>query len=455
MTKILSLREIQRKYSEPTEAQDYIGTRGMLGKLANPNFSVQMNNNIVMTHGVGSIVFQRNCKATYTDIYGRIRVAQFDEPRFESQGLLIENESSVNKIPYSQELQRWTQHRVTIETDDESISAPDGTFTADSLKVNSDDNQEHYVERTFSGSLALTSDTDVTFSFFARADRFTDLKIVSYNKANTEYHAYYDLVNYTVDPATTDTSLMNVSITRLANSWARLSYTFNTGSGGTTPGVRIYLSDPSEDTVIDIGGAYSSGDSLYIWGTQLEEKAYMSSYIPTLASPVTRESDICFAPFEYNFPSIPDGSLSIVMDFSYLPSSATNTYPFLTTLNNSYVAIGIHNSSENYSWWDTGKQLFGVFSPTLNDTYDFGYLDDLDTLTKHRFALVFDQPTNKLYSSIDNHKFSDSLAVTNAPSLPDDLSSVRLEIGSSGFNGHISGIRIYNTSLTEAEMGNI
>jgi hypothetical protein len=454
MTKILSLREIQRKYSEPTEAQNYIGTRGMLGKLANPNFSIQMNNNIVMTHGVGSIVFQRNCKATYTDIYGRVRIAQFDEPRFQSQGLLIENESSINKIPYSQELQRWTQSRVTIETDDESILAPDGTATADSLKMNSDNNQEHYVERTFSGSLALTSNTDVTFSVFARADRFTNLKIVSYNKANTEYHCYYDLVGRTATPATLDTDDLKVSITGLSNSWARLSYTFNTGTGGTTPGIRIYLSNASNETIINVGD-YSSGDSLFIWGAQLEEKGYMSSYIPTLASPVTRESDICFAPFEYNFPSVTGNSVSVVMDFSYLPSSAADTYPFLTALNNSYIGIGIHNSSENYSWWDTGKQLFGVFSTLLSETYDFGYLDDLDTSVKHRFALVYDNPTNKLYSSIDNHKFSDALTVSDVPALPDNLSNVRLEIGSSGFNGHISGIRIYDSALTEAEMGNI
>jgi len=443
MSKTLSLKEIQRKYSEPTEAQLYIGSRGMLGKLANPMFAVQTKNNVIMSHGVGNIVFKRNSIASYIDIYGRLRYAQYDEPRFESTGLLVENEPSTNLIPYSTQFQKWTNTNSTVSVDLLNTPSPDNSGTVDELKLGSNINNVSYIERTFTN---LDANTIYTFSVFIRSNKYNKIKVESFNKANTNLAASFDSNTFISNDIS---SGLSVSITELNNNWMRLSYTFNTGSGANPVGIRINL-------VKSDGVTYASGDGILIWGAQLEKLPYMSSYIPTLASPVTRVAEEFFAPFEYNFPKVPNSSFSIVVDFDFI--SSTNTYPkvFDIQLDSSKISMGINNVLVNHDWWDQSRQVFGTYytdnSGDLEEV-SFDYITNSDH--PQRFAFVYNQPNNQIYASLNNTKFSNPVDVNSLILLPDDLALYKLEFGSNGFNGHITSVRVYNELLTEAELGNI
>jgi hypothetical protein len=80
-------------------------------------------------------------------------------------------------------------------------------------------------------------------------------------------------------------SVVAHSSTLLADGWRRIAVTINAAAGAGNIGVR-----PVNDLNTDnFAGDGTSG--IYIWGAQLEEGAFPTSYIPTTASTVTRTAD--------------------------------------------------------------------------------------------------------------------------------------------------------------------
>jgi hypothetical protein len=76
----------------------------------------------------------------------------------------------------------------------------------------------------------------------------------------------------------------NLKSVDYGNGWYRLEFTFNASVG--TNYLYIY---PSSDS----GETSSLGDGLHIYGAQLEQSSYATSYIPTQGSIVTRLADVC------------------------------------------------------------------------------------------------------------------------------------------------------------------
>lgn len=216
-------------------------------------------------------------------------VARFDHNpiTFESLGLLIE-ESRTNLLTYSEQFNdaAWTKSRASITAN--AAVSPDGALTGDKL-VEDNTAGSHTVRNAT--SVTITSGTTLTASVFAKAAEgaFVIVGIGDGGGVNIS-RATFDLSNNSVSGLITAPA--NVSapipvITPVGNGWYRCVVTA-TVTGVTTAQQWVFKGANSNGTASYAGDGYSG---IFIWGAQLEVGAFATSYIPTVASQVTRAAD--------------------------------------------------------------------------------------------------------------------------------------------------------------------
>ena len=202
---------------------------------------------------------------------------------FESLGLEIE-ESRTNLLTYSEQFDNaaWTKNNASITAN--TIISPDGTLNGDKVVENTS-NAQHDTFQTISG---LTAGNAHTFSFFAKAGERSQVQIY-FSQGSNNAGAIANLSTGTIGAVTVNGGAWtggSASITNVGNGWYRISLTA-TIVGSTALANRIVLVDGSGNTSYT-GDGYSG---IFIWGASLEAGAFATSYIPTVASQVTRAAD--------------------------------------------------------------------------------------------------------------------------------------------------------------------
>lgn len=194
----------------------------------------------------------------------------------ESLGLLIE-EQRTNLLTYSDDFSNafWAKGNGTITAN--TIVAPDGTLTGDRL-VSSASTAVTFVQQPFiSTAQAYTATAYVKTA----GAQFVQLLWSSAQSTNI---ANFDLVNGTIGTNTAT----NASITLVGNGWYRISITSTLAASSGAFNVYCIPTSTSSRGASYTGDGFSG---IYIWGAQLEAGAFATSYIPTVASQVTRSAD--------------------------------------------------------------------------------------------------------------------------------------------------------------------
>jgi len=210
-------------------------------------------------------------------------VARFDHnpTTFESLGLEIE-ESRTNLFTYSEQFDNagWTKGLLSVIAN--TVVAPDGTLNGDKL-VEDTSNGQHHVRQSVTG---LSSGSTLTLSvYFKAAERTTaQLYINDNTTTGNRVQADFNLSAGTTSSATNVGTFTGAtsSITPVGNGWYRCVLT------GVATGVTAVQGRAIIGTTSYTGDGYSG---IYIWGAQLEAGAFATSYIPTVASQVTRAAD--------------------------------------------------------------------------------------------------------------------------------------------------------------------
>lgn len=369
-----------------------------VGNINSPLLDMPLKNSLAMKAGVGSATFTRASTATYVDRYGVLKSAAIDEPRFEKEGYLNEG-TSTNLAKYSNDFTNavWTKTNIVVTPN--FATAPDGTMTA-SRVAGTGISAMFQLEASLSGVTATIS-----------------MWIKSNNAGKDSFRLLGGggvALNDTI--ATTE--------------WVRYSGQF-TGDGTDNNGLQQ--------------NSLGADFDLLVWGVQVEALPFATSYIPTVASAVTRSGDVLSVTYENNAPGNTE-DVSYVVEANFL-GTRIGSYQCIFEKNHGlYNLFRLDTNIDGYYmnvYLTPNPSLISMTGSSISEMNRFAIVIYKDG-TKH---------TSKLYrSGIEKNTLTGfTYNNTNAAIKVIGL-GVRGNLTSDRLFGHISNFRIYDKALSSKEI---
>ena len=287
-------------------------------------------------------------------------------PRIDYSGgtasLLVEPQRT-NLALYSEQFDNaaWNKSGSTI-TSNAAIS-PDGTTNADKLIDNIT-----LVGHSLYSATSMVSGTTYTFSIFAKMSeiRYLALRYISGGAFSTNYITSFDLLNGTATNSATYPA-SSFLITSFGNGWYKCSISQAANATGTGT-YAAYLSKDGVATTYTGNGT----DGLYIYGAQLELGSYPTSYIPTVASTVTRNADVISKTGISSLIGQTEGVLFVEVDLTNAITGTTRRFMAIGdgTISNR-IGLGLNTSNviEGFVVASGSVQALITLATVTNQTY--------------------------------------------------------------------------------------
>jgi hypothetical protein len=231
------------------------------------------------------VTFTRSTTATFTGSNGLIQTAAINTPRFDydpvtlaPRGLLIE-EQRTNLLTYSEQFDNAAWGKTDITVTANATTSPDGTTTADLLTEGS-------AGTAIISATATDSGPTIASSIYIKAGTATWVRLQLTSGANA-VRVWLNAATGALGASSIAGTgvFVSATVTALASGWYRVSF------AGTIPSVTSYNLSVNSASA-DGSATRVSGVTYYSWGAQLEAGAFATSYIPTVASQVTRSADV-------------------------------------------------------------------------------------------------------------------------------------------------------------------
>jgi hypothetical protein len=388
---------------------------------------------VLPTDGTGDFTFSRagalpSFNATRVNSDGLIEEVLSNVPRLNypmidgvvsgCPSLLLEPQRS-NLILRSEEFDNasWTKNNSSISAN--SVVSPDGSTNADSLIENTA-NASHNIFQ----SVNVTIGTTYTISFFVKANGRTRFRIAD-NFGRLPLNVIFDLSTVTVVSGTG-------SISDYGNGWYRCTVS---STATATASEFIYIIMVSSGTTTTYTGDGVSG--LYLWGAQLEAGSYSSSYIPTVASTVTRVAETASKTGLSSLIGQSEGTFFI--ELSSLSNSVVNEQISIsdgTDANTVKFVFGSAVSGIRTEGRITSISQFAITKLTS------------DYNTNKKIAFSYKQNDFKFYYN------GELVGVDISGNIPANLSVIRFSTGASTnpFYGKVKNLQVYPTALSDVEL---
>jgi hypothetical protein len=369
--------------------------------------------------------------ATVVNSSGFVVGVNADIPRFDynpvglaCNGLLIEEQRS-NLAIYSEIFANanWSKSASSISSD--ATTAPSNTLTADKF-VENNTNASHELAQTVTGLSAVVH----TFSVFAKAGERSILQLTFSGNGGSAFANF----NVSTGQITNSGNGAVANIVNYGNGWYRcVMSSANAFTVGSCTVVQMLQTSPTAGRYASYQGNGTSG--LNIWGAQLEAGAFATSYIPTVASQVTRTADIATMTGT-NFSSwYSAGAGGVVI--RALPSTVSGTRPvfqFDDNTANEIIALRGNTTNPELNIVDNGTSQAQIDAGTIaaNTIYNLGAA----------------WTTNNCAASVNG-----GVSVTDTTAIIPTVTQARLgSDGTNYLNGQLQTVRYWPQRIINAEV---
>ena len=382
---------------------------------------------VLPVNGDGDFTFSRIGDGTRVKENGLIEtIVGSNNPRLNWSGecpsLLLEG-TSTNLQIRSEEFDNaaWTKTFITVTAND-TIS-PDGTESADKLQRTNtaasyiyDAITIGYGAKTYTNSIFVKKGEGSFLAIRARgSSAWVDLRFNFLTK---------QIISYT---ATSIFTAISSKVEEFDNGWFRIYFTY------TTDGYNVLTHSYSPRfTQGDIDDTdVNNNANCYIWGSQVEEQIYGSSYIKTEDGIATRNQDFCTDGGDADLFNITEGTFF------------TDVTPY-NSGNVTVIGLSIGNDTQRiiFQFQSNGTQVrvfsSGGVSFYANLTFD----------QRNKIAVTFKENEYKFFI---NGALVGSDTSATVPTGMDRLNFSNSVGNGSGFEGEVHDTRVYNIVLTEAE----
>ena len=381
---------------------------------------------VIPSNGNGDMTVVRATTATRVNSSGLIESVAANVARlnYDSVGgcpsILVEPQRT-NLILRSEEFENtsWAKQGVSVIAN--SIISPNGLMNADT--VTSTTTGQARIEQLLA---VPTINTTYTFSIYAKA---ASSPFVALTRFSGNFFATFNLSSGTI---INQTAGVNATIISVGNGWYRISIIVNALTTDTSSAWKIHpctSTDPFSSVV---------GNSIYLWGGQLEIGAYQSSYVPTVATSVTRNQDVISKTGISNLIGQTEGTL-------FVESAALAND--LTTRSIS-ISDGTANNRITLSYASVSNLV--LLNGTANGV-SFASLINYTLPDETQFAkIAIRYRANNITFWVNGVKRGTDIT---SQVLPINLSRLALDnsIGSFPFFAKINSLQLYKTFLTDAE----
>ena len=365
------------------------------------------------------VTFTRASTGTHFDATGKLVSAAIGAPRFDydpvtlqPRGLLVE-ESRTNLLTYSEQFDNgaWVKQSVTITQN--ATTSPDGTVNADKMVSAVGSTLGVY---QFPAGYALN--VDHTISVFAKAAEFSMLEL-SWNGNGS---AVFNLATGALVSGPAEARISSVG-----NGWYRCSTVAQRSSAGQALTIKF---GPTEQAI----GNGTSG--IYVWGAQLDAGAFPTSYIPTVASQVTRSADVATVNTLSPWYNAVEGALFVECSAIGVPPNAGTSASLTDSAADNRILVGQYFTTTRIGSVGVSNVDQAVLS-----------VPAVPVGVSHKFAMSWKQ--DNFAGCADGG----TVLTDSSGSIP---TVTKLNIGALNteqrFSGHIRAIRYYPRKLANSEL---
>ena len=384
-------------------------------------------NTVIPTDGNGDFDFSRGSSATRVNEQGLIEDVASNIPRIDytsGQGALLLEPQRTNLITYSEDFNSSIYNKNGASVTDNDAISPEGVQNATKFEGDGTDANVRLFD-----NLTFPSTGDFMFSVFAKAGT-NDFLRLNIGGVNGAQNGYFDLRN-----GTTPQSWAKIEPVGI-DDWYRISITTDLTGPDLTGNINFYLASSIDTSPFPSAGD-ANGQYVYLYGAQLEQGSYATSYIPTEGSTVTRSADV--ANNSGNADLFNDSEGVLYAEIAALANDGTFRvlgFDDNTSANNVNIFYRTDDNRITFRLKSQGSQVI------------FEHFDVGNALEFHKVAFKYKSGQSNVY--IDG-VLKNTYSTT---SMPVGLKNLVFEENTNGLNfyGKTKELAVFKEALTDAEL---